>query len=162
MRLKLCATAAVSATWSCAGAICASVVTIASSVAIFRWIMPEPLQQPLIVTVLPPIASWRLATLGRVSVVMIAWATKGAPWNAPGVVISAIPLVTLSIGRWRPITPVESTSTWSGRQPSASAVAAAMVRVSSRPRGPVTALALPALVITARISAALLASTCWS
>jgi hypothetical protein len=51
------------------------VVTIASSVAIFGWIMPEPLQQPLIVIVPSPIASWRLATLGRVSVVMIAWAT---------------------------------------------------------------------------------------
>jgi hypothetical protein len=76
--------------------------------------------------------------------------------------IAAMPLATLSIGRWRPITPVESTSTWSGRQPSASAVAAAIVRASSMPRGPVTALALPALVITARISAALLASTCWS
>ncbi len=75
IRLKLRAAAAWSATWSRSGATSPSVVTIASSVAIFGWIIPAPLQQPLIVIARPPTVIWPLATLGQVSVVVIARAT---------------------------------------------------------------------------------------
>ncbi len=67
---------------STGAAIGASVKTKDSMVAMSGAIMPAPLAMPLIVTATPPIFAVRVATLGKVSVVMIALAasTQAAAW----------------------------------------------------------------------------------
>ena len=57
----------------------ASVKTKPSMVAMSGAIMPEPLRKPLMVTVRSPILAWRVASLGKVSVVMIAAAAAAQP-----------------------------------------------------------------------------------
>ena len=57
----------------------ASVKTKASIVAMSGAIMPEPLRKPLMVTVRSPILAWRVASLGKVSVVMMAAAAADQP-----------------------------------------------------------------------------------
>ena len=74
MRLNDCSAAASTSGCNRAGASLASVATKPSMVAMFGRIMPAPLAMPVTVTVTPPTCTWRLTALGRVSVVMMAWA----------------------------------------------------------------------------------------
>ena len=62
--LKLGATAWLSIACRAGAAIAASVATKDSIVAMSGAIMPAPLAMPLIVTVTPSIATWRVASLG--------------------------------------------------------------------------------------------------
>ena len=64
-----------------AGLMAQSVVAKHSMVAMLGWIMPLPLEMPPTFTVLPPISTSAAASLGRVSVVMMAVA---AAWGALG------------------------------------------------------------------------------
>ncbi len=83
--------------------------TKASIVAMSGAIMPEPLAMPLIVTGQPSIVALRVASLGKVSVVMIA---SAAAFQPPGRV-AAVSLprrsTTKPSGSASPITPVEAT-----------------------------------------------------
>ena len=88
MRLKLCATAARSARRSRGASMAASVVSTASMVAMFGWIMPAPLANPEIVIAPPPRFADVTAIFARVSVVVIACAASpgsrfaSGPWSA--------------------------------------------------------------------------------
>ena len=100
--------------------------------------------------------------MGRVSVVMIAAAAPAQP-SARSIPPSAVtPRWMASIGRCRPITPVESASTSSDAHPAIGATWAAVARVFSSPCAPVQALALPVLTITARMAASGRARMAWS
>jgi hypothetical protein len=121
-----------------------------SMVAMSGAIMPAPLAMPLTVTSRPFVTARRVATFGKVSVVMIA---RAASRKRPGSALAAI------FPRWAakgagssgsPITPVEARNTSSGRQPTAAAAASALRRTASRPFIPVKALALPELTTSAR------------
>src|SRR4028118_1094328 len=106
----------------------ASVKTKDSMVAMSGAIMPAPLAMPLRVTSTPPSRAVRVATFGKVSVVMMALAASSqalgfafrsqassTPWN-------------LVASRGSPITPVEAMNTWEARPPAAPR-AVALVRV---------------------------------
>ena len=115
MRLK--ERSAASRTSSCirCGAIAASVAMKPSMVAMFGRIMPAPLLMPVMVTVLPPICTWRDAALGSVSVVMIASAAS-AHWFAFASASAAGSAASMrSFGSVSMITPVENGSTCSAR-----------------------------------------------
>src|SRR6202022_4809346 len=88
-------------------AIGASVNTKASIVAMSGAIMPAPLAMPLIVTLALPSFTVDVATFGKVSVVMIAFA---APIQSPGAACAAsVPSTPLNFvaSSGSPITPVE-------------------------------------------------------
>ena len=78
-RLKLRPTAERSAVSRAAGVSAASVVSTASMVAMWGWIIPAPLANPRIATGRPPSARSALAVLGRVSVVRMAREAAAAP-----------------------------------------------------------------------------------
>ena len=131
-------------------AIGASVNTNDSIVAMSGAIMPAPLAIPLMVTVVPSIFAWAVATLGNVSVVMMAFA---ASRKRPGAALSARRCITPSkrcAGSGSPITPVEARKTSAGLQPAASLASFAVNAVAARPVLPVKALALPELTTSAR------------
>jgi len=94
---------------------------------------------------------WRNACLHFVSVVMIAWAKASPALGESDRAAAArvIPSVTLAMGNWWPITPVEATSTWPGLTPVSAAVIAHILRALARPSLPVQALAQPELTTTA-------------
>ncbi len=98
----------------------------------------------------PPTANGTVTSLGRVSVVMMARAAKAPPSQDSAATARGIPSRSLSMGRWTPMTPVEATTTSSGRHPKAVAVSDAISRASRSPRSPVAALAHPAFTTTAR------------
>ena len=127
------------------------------------WIMPAPLANLRIAMRSPAaILMSHPAVFGRVSVVMIARAAPSAwegPWEAASV---RIPGSIFERSSDRPITPVESTRTWSARHPRPAAVSSAMRRASLRPRSPMQALAHPELAITARIDPGDRSSSSWS
>ena len=86
----------------------ASVKTKESIVAMSGAIMPAPLAMPTIVTATPPIEVWRVATFGKVSVVMIAFA---ASIQGPGAARAAQSASTPSnfvASSGSPMTPVEA------------------------------------------------------
>ena len=128
----------------------ASVATKASMVAMSGAIMPDPLAMPLIWTVTPPIRACRVASLGKVSVVMMAAAAAAQPSSANAAVRSGRPAVMRSSASGSPMTPVEARKTSSRAQPSAEAAAAAQRRTEASPSRPVKALALPELTRIAR------------
>ena len=88
----------------------ASVVTNASMVAIFGAIMPEPFAMPPTVMTEEPIEKRTAHSFEKTSVVIIAVAASVFPFAESCVERARIPSVTLSIGRYWPITPVEETS----------------------------------------------------
>ena len=88
------------------------------------------------------------ASLGRVSVVIIARANCAPPSRLSS--ISAMPASMRSIGRRRPITPVEPTSTSEGSTPRRAAASSAMRSASASPAAPVATLELPELTTSAR------------
>ena len=146
--LKLRAMAARSAPASVAGEMAASVVTTAIMVASEGAIIPEPLQMAEMVASLPPILTVRAAILMRVSVVMIASAACSGSARSERTRAGAAATIFGAGSRW-PMTPVEALSTADGGIPSARATASQTVFTSSRPAGPVSALALPLFTTTA-------------
>ena len=71
-------------------------------------IIPEPLQKPLIVTFLPSILQRAVASLGKVSVVMIALAAPAQASADKAFFILGNCATIFSAGRICPITPVEA------------------------------------------------------
>ncbi len=67
-------------------------------------------------------------------------------------VTSGMPASSTGIGNGRPITPVEATSTCSGRQFSSRATSSVMQLASAKPCSPVQAFALPEQITIARAS----------
>ena len=128
----------------------ASVKTKASMVAMSGAIMPEPLAMPLIVIVVSPIGTVRLAPLAKVSVVMMAWAAAGQAASLRSLFKAFREPVSRWSGRGSPITPVEARKTSLRRQPSSAVTASRERPTASAPRLPVKALALPALTSRAR------------
>src|SRR3954454_24772302 len=119
-------------------------------VAISGAIMPAPLAKPLIVTVALPSLAVAVATLGNVSVVMIALAASS---QASGLAAATRPSMTPSKA-WAlsgsPMTPVEARKMSAGRHPRARAAISAVNLHAVRPVLPVNALALPELTTSAR------------
>ena len=130
-RLNDFATAALSARRRFAGETFASVVRKMSVVARFGQIMPEPLHMPPTVTRPPASGNDAAACLGFVSVVMIAAAAFAPPSGESALAASRTPLRMRSIGRRRPIVPVEQTRISSTGRPSAAAAAFPVATVSA-------------------------------
>ena len=130
--------------------IAASVKMKDSIVAMSGAIMPAPLAMPLIVTVVLPIFAVAVATLGNVSVVMIACA---AAKKSPSLARSARLAITganFDASSGSPITPVEARKISEVLQPADLAAMSAVSLVATRPLLPVKALALPELTTSAR------------
>ena len=89
------------------------------------------------------------ASLRTVSVVRMASAAAVPPRRERPATASGTPPWMRSMGSGIPISPVEHTSTSSGRHPIPAATAAQVASASARPRAPVAALALPLLSTTA-------------
>ena len=64
MQWKERSTERASMSWSRSAGMAASVKTKASMVAMFGWIMPDPLTMPLMVTGRPPMSTVRVAPFG--------------------------------------------------------------------------------------------------
>ena len=117
------------------------------SVAMFGSIIPTPFATPTTRAVDP--ATTHSATLLTVSVVMMPRATSSAdvPCGCAG--SAARPARTLSIGYWRPITPVEAISTSCVSHPNADETPATTSRALLIPMSPVATLAFFEMTTTA-------------
>ena len=146
--LKVSSAEAVMAFWSISGLMAQSVVTKHSMVAMLGWIMPLPLEMPPILTVLPPISTSTAASLGMVSVVMMAVAAAREPVGLRESFRAWAALSMGSMGSTWPMTPVEATTTSAGWMPSTSPAMAHMRSAFSTPSA-LQVLALPELQITA-------------
>ena len=147
--LKLFFIAAERAPASAGGEIAQSVVTTAIMVASDGAIIPEPLQRAAMTTSLPPISTERPASLMRVSVVIIASAACSGSGRRLPTSVGAAATILCAGSRW-PMTPVEAERTLCAGTSRARATASHTVFTSTRPSGPVSALALPLLTTTAR------------
>jgi hypothetical protein len=115
-------------------------------VAMFGWIIPEPLATPT--TRAPPRRRASAVFIVR-SVVRMASA-NGSTSSPRAATASGTPARTRSIGSLWPITPVDPVSTSCARaSPRAPAVAAAKSSLSQTPSSPLAQLALPALTTSA-------------
>src|SRR5437764_11222025 len=112
--------------------------------------MPEPLQKPLIRTVVPSMIAVAVAPFGKVSVVMIARAAGSHPAASSSGAILGSASTILAAGGGSPITPVEEMKTSRGLQPNSAAAAAAGRWQTSRPARPVNTLALTDYTTSAR------------
>ncbi len=121
-----------------------------SIVAMSGAIMPAPLAMPLMVTVDLPILAWAVATLGKVSVVMIALAASSHGSSCAATTIPSITPSNAVALSGSPITPVEARKMSAGAQPMARAAIFAVNWQACRPVLPVKALALPELTTSAR------------
>ena len=148
--LNVSSTPAFSSDCSAECEIGASVNTNESMVAMSGAIMPEPLAMPLMVTVALPSFAVDVATFGKVSVVMIAFAAAIQPSGAA--FCASVPSTpsNLLASSGSPITPVEARNTSSGLQPAALAAIDAVSVVACLPVLPVKALALPEFTTSAR------------
>ena len=124
-----------------------SVVTTASIVASRGWIMPAPFAMPPTVN---PAPTTELC-FGPRSVVRIASAAAPAPVHAESACrIAHCRGARFSSGSGTPMTPVDRTSTSSGRRPSALAsLRGCLLRIGRCRARPVAALATPELTTTA-------------
>ena len=116
------------------------------------WIIPAPLATPVTVIGVPSIVTRRDVALGTVSVVMIAFAAASHPSLRTADCAAGSEATTRSTGNGSMITPVENGSTCSAVQPTRRAALAQVARAASSPCSPVPALALPALITSARKS----------
>src|SRR6516165_241103 len=109
--------------------------------------MPAPLAKPSTLACLPPIRKLAADHLGRVSVVIMARATRAAASveRIPSCARRGIAPKIFPTSSGTPITPVEQTNTSSGLQPSSRATAAVVARDVARPLAPVAQLAFPEL-----------------
>src|SRR4051812_4865672 len=73
--------------------------------------MPAPLAIPAIVTDFPPIVTWRIAALGKASVVMIPATACQKPSGDRAAQAASTPVCSLSQGGSTPILPVEEGNT---------------------------------------------------
>src|SRR5215510_6830595 len=105
----------------------------------FGWIIPAPFAKPRILA--PPASA--LAHFGNVSVVMIARANRSGSPPLSDFTSSGIALEILSIGKARPMTPVDETITSAGRHPRTDATSEADLCAAAKPSAPVDALAFP-------------------
>ena len=137
-------TSALSARRSISGLMAASVVKNTSMVAMFGWIMPEPLAMPPSVHVRPPTSNATATSFFARSVVMIASAASPLP-PRESAAASAGMAASMGAGSsgW-PITPVEATITSEASMPSACAAAAHMRPATCSPPA-LQVLALPLL-----------------
>jgi hypothetical protein len=147
--LKLLRTQSVRAAWRGACSMAQSVVTKQSMVAMSGWIMPEPLAIAPTLTLAPSMSSSTAASLGTVSVVMMASRARAPPLLESPALSAGIAFSIASMLILWPITPVDATITSVASRPQASAAKRAMALASARPCSPVQVLALPELTITA-------------
>ena len=111
--LKVSGTTVDRARWSATGAMDASVVKKQSMVAMLGQIMPEPLEMPPSLHVLPPRVKRTATSLATVSVVMIASAACVPPAGVAASASASLPMPAAKGSRvmgW-PITPVDATMT---------------------------------------------------
>src|SRR6266702_2417131 len=113
-------------------------------------IMPEPLQKPLSLTLVPAIVAVAVAPLGKVSVVMIALAAGSQASTASDGAILGRASTIFCAGGGSPMTPVDEMNTSFGSQRKSFAAAAAVASTASLPVRPVKTLALPELTTIAR------------
>ena len=85
------------------------------------------------------------------AVVMIACAASSPPSSESDATASSIPFLTVSIGSWVPIRPVEETTTSFELMPSLLAASTQVASAFEMPVSPVQAFALPELMTAARI-----------
>ena len=116
--------------------------------------MPAPLAMPLIVTSRSPSRTRRVASFGKVSVVMMARAASSQPPGSPRAAQSESTPLNFAASSGSPMTPVEARNTSAGAQPAASAAISAVSLTASRPFRPVKALALPEFTTSAPRGAA--------
>ena len=128
----------------------ASVATNPSIVAMFGWIMPEPLAIPVTVTDLPPTSTFLDAPLDTMSVVMMASAALAQFAARRSAFAAGNPATIRSAGNGSMITPVENGNTSSAEHPMAAATASQTCSPRFRPSSPVPAFALPVLTTMAR------------
>ena len=133
------------------GATAASVATKPSMVAMLGRIIPAPLAMPVMVTVLPPSCTWRLAALGTVSVVMMPSAAFSQFSAQASPSAAGRPAMMRSTGSGSMITPVENGKICSGDTLNSRANAIQVARALTSPGSPVPALALPVLITIARM-----------
>ena len=128
-----------------------SVVMNPNIVAIFGWIIPDPLQQAPMVTVFPPTSISTARCFGLVSVVIIEVATSIPAWWSSFNCFKAspIPFSIGSVGSCFPITPVEQIRTFSLSTSKASPTILANFSFAWFPSSPVQALAIPLLIAIA-------------
>ena len=114
------------------------------------WIMPEPLEMPPAVTVLPLISTCTACSFLTVSVVMIALAASSEPaaLSLKEAIRASMPSSTAAMLSSCPITPVEPVRTRSASMPKASAAHFCIFFALSMSLG-AHALALPELAIIA-------------
>ena len=145
--LKLAEADSSSARYASAGESGASVVSTNS--------ISGPFAMPPTVNVQPRYAASVLryetaASFGCAPEVRMARAASWPPSRDARLHARGTPRSNGSTGRCEPMIPVEATSTSSSRQPSSSDANLAERRATSRPFSPVSALALPELISTAR------------
>ena len=143
--LKLVATWSLSNSCNNLPSTLASVTTKPSIVAILGWIIPDPLQKPVITHFWPACSNSKLIVLGWVSVVRIASVILWLAVNFKAL----IPASNLAIGKNSPITPVEATPTNLGLIPSLAATSSCSVWASTSPWAPVKELATALLTTSA-------------
>ena len=150
MQLNEASTPRDSSACSAGAAIGASVKTKLSIVAMSGAIMPAPLAMPLIVTGTPPISAVAVASLGKVSVVMMARAASAMPSSrASATSLSSTPSKR-DASSGSPMTPVEARKISAAVAPLARPAISAVSRVEATPVRPVKALALPELTTRSR------------
>src|SRR5665811_971439 len=123
-------------------------------VAMFGWIMPDPLAMPVMVMVAPSMIICFEIALATMSVVMIACAASNQLSARMFATAPGKPAAILATGNCSMITPVENGNICDALQPSKPARAAQVVRASCKPCSPVPALALPVLTSSARMPSA--------
>ena len=119
-----------------------------SMVAMFGWIMPLPLAMPPRRQVFPAMVNSTAASFITVSVVMMPSAALWLPWAESPAARAGRPSAIGAMFSGSPMTPVEATTTSSGRMDSAFAVRADICSAISIPLA-LQVLALPLLQITA-------------
>lgn len=125
-----------------------SVVTKHSIVAMFGWIMPEPLEMPPMHTSLSPSVIFTAHSFSMVSVVMMAFAAMLEPFSFSSAANAGAAFSIGAIGKICPITPVDATMTSCGSMPSASPAISHMRHAFFSPSA-LQVLALPLLQMTA-------------
>ena len=143
VRLKEPSTARRTTAPSAPRATTASVATKQNMVARWGSSIATPLAIPPIVTGRPPMSTRSAASLGRVSVVMIASAAARPPCGESDFASFGRAARILSIGSGTPMTPVAAISTWFAGIRRSSPTSRVISRASLMPCSPVQTLAQP-------------------
>ena len=146
--LNVVSAAALTAFCSIGTEMAQSVVTKHSIVAMFGWIMPEPLEMPPMRTSLSPSVIFTAHSFSMVSVVMMAFAAMLEPFSFSSAANAGAAFSIGAIGKICPITPVDATMTSCGSMPSASPAISHMRHAFFSPSA-LQVLAFPLLQMTA-------------